>query len=462
MTAGAAPGSTETTDAELASVDAPRPTTDPPSPAGSATTTDAIEAANNRFLRLRDEGRKEEATAAALQVATLTQERPGLDSIEIITPLINLAVMQSKIGDMTAAEQNYRVAIGVIERLEGIFSPRLINPLSGLGHTYNRAGKYEQAIESFERALRLNNIQLGFTNFRQFGIHDGLTESYVGLREYEDATFYQRAQVEIHQRKFGKNSPQVVPSMYKLAEWYSRAGDLEASALTYRGADRILRDQESESSAQRAEAMLGLARLYERQGNRPAAASTLNRGLEIINSNPEPDRLTRAKVLVALGDLYMRDNKRVPALTQYELAWADLSARPDYAAERDEFFELPVRIAGGPFPTAMRKAYGSSAATLAEGYVVIRYTVDANGRAQDIAVMESEPGEMLEESLVKTYNRSRYRPRMADGVAVPTENLLSKHDFQYVSAAPEMRDDKKQSSKSRRGRIDYPGADEED
>lgn len=451
------------TEVEQLTAEMPPQATAIATPAAPLAPVDPIEAAYNRFLRLRDEGRNKEATAAALQVATLTQERHGLDSTEIVTPLINLAVMQAKTGDVTAAEQNFRSAIGVIERIDGVFSPRLINPLSGLGHAYNRAGRYDQALESFERALRLNNIELGFTNFRQFGIQDGLTESYVGLREFEDANFYQQTQVEIHQRKFGKENPKVVPSLYKLAEWYSRTGNLEASALTYRKADRILRDHEGDSSESRAEALLGLAMLYERQGNRPAAANTLRRGLAIIDTNAEPDLLIRAKVSIALGDLYIRDNKREPALLKYQSAWQDLSSDPEYADERDFNFAAPVRVAGLQFPTATRKARGRSPETLAEGYVVIRYTIDRNGRTQDIAVVESEPAGILDESLVNTYRRSAYRPRLVDGVAVPTENLLGQHDFAYVPAEQDKQEEKAPSKrKSNRGRIDYPGASNED
>jgi len=459
MTTNAAAATAGATEDDLVTVAEPPLAVASSAPADPPTITDPIDAAYNRFLRLRDEGRTEEATAAALQVAMLNQERHGLDSMEIVTPLINLAVMQSQTGDLRAAEQNYRTAIGVIESNEGIFSPRLINPLSGLGHAYNRAGMYEQAIDSFERALRLNNIELGFINFQQFGIQDGLTESYVGLRELEDANFYQQAQVEIHQRKFGRDDPKVAPSLYKLAEWYSRIGNLEASALAYRKADRILRDHEGDSSESRADALLGLARLYERQGNRPAAANTLRKGLAIIDQNADADVLIRARVQVALGDLYIRENKREPALAEYGSAWWDLSSDPEHADERDFYFKTPVRIAGMPFPTASRKARGQPPETLADGSVVIRYTIDGHGRAQDIVVVESEPAGILEDSLVKIYRRSAYRPRLVDGVAVPTENLLGQHDFQYLSTAPDTQEEKPRSTqKSRRGRIDYPGS----
>ena len=431
----------------------------PPVPAAEEVSVAAIDAAYNQFLRLREEDRDEEATRAALRVAELTEERYGVDAIELATPLINLAVMQSATGDLPAAEQNYRTAIGVIERNEGMLSPRLINPLTGLGHTYNRAGMYEQAVESFDRALRLNNIELGFTNFEQFGIQDGLTESYVGMREFEDANFYQESQLEIYQRKYGAESPEVVPAMYKLAEWYSRAGDLESSALTYRGADRILREAEGEASTGRADALMGLARLYERQGNRPAASSTLRKAIKVIDSAEEPDPLRRAKVKVALGDLYSREARPGSARDEYTDAWNDLSTADEYLDRRDDYFKLPVRLSGGPFPKEAVTARGRTPAELRTGVVVIRYTVDTEGRAQNVTVVESNPPDLIEKTLLQTYDRSAYRPRFVDGEPVATENLLSEHEFLYgVRLVPDTEDrgDLPQPDDSGRGKLERP------
>lgn len=439
-----------------------------PGPVATRPSDEEIDAAYERFLRLRDEDRIEDAMRAAFRVAELTRNRYGAKSLELATPLINLAVMQSQTGDLPAAEQNYRAAIEIIELREGGLSPRLINPLSGLGHAYNRAGLYEQAVETFERALRLNNIELGFTNFEQFGIQDGLTESYVGLQDYEEASFYQEAQLEIYQRKFGMESPEVAPAMYKLAEWYSRAGDIEQSALTYRSADRILREGEGESSVRRTDALLGLARLYERQGNGPAAASTLRKGIKVIDSNPEPDLLRRARLRVALGDLYTRESRSGSASEEYAAAWTDLSgAGNDDALEvRDDYFELPVRLAGGPFPRMARNTRGQPPSALRDGYVEIRYSVDGDGRAQNVVVIEADPADVMDDSLIATYRRSMFRPRVDDGQPVTTDNLLSRHEFRYAVKLVPADDDEgalpRPESKSGRGRIARPDGSDQD
>ena len=429
---------------------------EPESAAPPMATRDDIDAAYSRFMRLRSEGRSEDATTAALQVAELTQQVYGPESEELATPLINLAIMQSHNGDLTAAEQNYRAAITLIERHEGMLSPRLINPLSGLGHTYNRAGNYEQAIESFDRALRLNNIELGFTNFEQFGIQDGLTESYIGTGDYDDASFYQEAQLEIYQRKYGRDNPRVVPGMYKLAEWYSRVGNLEQSALIFRSADRILRESEGEISVARADALMGLARLYERQGNRPAAATTLRKGIKLLDENPETDPLRRAQLQVALGDLYTREGRPTSAEVAYTEAWRDLSANEEYLDERDDYFRMPVRLSGGPFPNNARNPRRIAGPTRV-GSVVIRYDVDADGRASNVTVVESEPPGLMEDGIKSVYRRSAYRPRFVDGEPIDTTDLLSRHEFSYVAAAKADDRGELQQPEVDRGRLERPG-----
>ena len=404
-------------------------------PATDAVTGDplqALDAAQTRFLRLRDEDRQEEATAAALQVAQLTQAVYGPNALNTAAPLINLALVQGENHDLAAAEQNYRSAISVIELHEGRLSLRLINPLIGLGHIYNRSGMNEQAIDSFQQAMRINHVNLGFYNFEQFTIQDGLTESYIALDDFEEATFYQEAQLEIHQRKLGQDNPEIVPAMYKLAEWYNRTGNLEESILTYRSADRLLRDAHGDNSASRSEPMLGLAQVYQSQGNPPAAISTLRKALRLINKEENPDVLQRAKVQVALGDVYAREGMPDAAHAEYMSAWADLSIDDAYLDQRADYFSLPIRVEGGALNPYARNARGKSADHLRDGYVLISYAVSPKGRATNVKVIESDPTDIMDKSVTTTYRRSYFRPRLEDGIPVITEGLLVRHDFKYL------------------------------
>ena len=416
--------------------------------------------AHDRFLFLHDEERYQEASIAGMEVVELTRQEFGADHIKMVTPLVNLAITQAKNGDLQAAEVSYKESIAIIEKQEGVLSPRLINPLSGLGSNYNRAGLYELGIETLERALLINHVNEGLYNFEQFKIQDGLTDSYTGMNALEDATFYQEAQVEIHQRKLGADHPDVAISMYKLAQWFELINNTEEAMRVYRKADSILRKTGGDMNAARVEALIGMAHVYERQAKPSSTASTLKKALEIVDAQPEPDMAERAKIQIALGDLYTRQRKVETSEIHYKEAWQDLSRDDKYLDQREEYFDEPVRVSGGKFSRIEFNSRGKPTENLKDGFVLVSYTVTATGRAGDIKVIESEPAGLMDRSIVSTYKRSYYRPRRVDGNPVISSDLTTRHDFKYFKGLEEKGDDKTHrnsaDSSVDSGRLEYP------
>jgi len=425
--------------------------------------------AQKRFLRLIDEERFEEATAAALHVVTLTREEFGEDSMELITPLVNLATAQMRTDDLISAEANYRQCIAIIEKNEGKLSRRLINPLNGLGATYNRSGLYEQGIAAYERALRINHVNDGFYNFDQFKMHDGLTESYLGLQEMEEADFYQKTQLEIRQRKLDARDPAIVPGLYKLAEWYRRTGQVEAAEQTYLNADRILRRSgDGEANLDRVQALRGLAQnRVEGFGDPSGGANALKKAVSIIDSQPNPDYELRAIVLIDLGDLYTSVGKSASADERYAEAWQNLSHDDELLDLRDHYFSAPVRLRGRAFSTLEYAPDSKGKPFLKSGHVLVSYTVTSRGRVEDVKVIESEPPGIMDKPLVSTLSRSVFRPRREDGVAVDTKGKLHQLDFRYTGSVDDEKNDQSgqrlenpesdtEKSDIRGSRLEYP------
>ena len=116
------------------------------------------------------------------QIVDLTTRVYGEKSIELATPLSNLATAQMRLGELVGAETNYRASIAIIEAEEGLASTRLINPLVGLGETYMRGGLYAGRQTPPTAGLcRPITRQDGFYNLEQMKILDGLSESYLAL-----------------------------------------------------------------------------------------------------------------------------------------------------------------------------------------------------------------------------------------------------------------------------------------
>lgn len=414
-----------------------------------------------RMVSLLEEERYEEAAEAARDVVRLTEKEFGANSIELGAPLDNLATTLMLKGDLIDAEQNYQRSIAIIKQNEGQLSPRLINPYVGLGSTYNRSGLHEKAEEAFNTALRLNNVNEGFYNLEQMKIRDGLTETHIGLEEIEEANFHQEVQLEIYQRRLGQNNPETAPAMYKLARWYERSGQMDSSRYMYQRAQQLIRKSYGKESLEMVAALEGLAGTFERQGLVSESAGSLKKALKIIEAQPEVDRPKQADLLVRLGDLYGSSGRYDTAIAYYERGWQALSLESGFEDLRAALFSEPVRITGLGWRN-LRYAPGdvSDWNLLSDGYVLVRYDVNAKGRVEDVVVIESEPSGIMDRRVAETLRRSYYRPRFADGVAVLSEDLLYRHDFRYRPKDPGRSEDagKPIEPPDGGGRLEYPDA----
>jgi TonB family protein len=416
------------------------------------------DAAEERYLRLMAEGRNAEAIAAGEEVLTLTRQLHGESSLELASPLTNLATAQLRNGDLRDAEASYQAAIGLLEKREGFLSPRLANPLVGLGETYVRSEQYSLATEVYERALRVNHVNEGFYNLEQIPIRDGLTESYLGQQNLEKANFHQEAEIYVQQRKLGKDNPGFIPALTKLGRWYDRTSQTESARLVYQNAARLMEKAEGENSPALVDPLLAIAETYRQEALLPPnpestqspdtllpmSSIMLRRALDIVEQQRPPDPAQRARILVGLGDLYMMWGKRNSASDRYEEAWQTLTADPALAVLRDEYFAQPSRIMG-PVPPAIypppsRKDAPPATKDLEPGFVVVRFNVDQFGRVTDATVIEAEPANLLEERVAKAAENSLFRPRYVDGAPVATTGLTLRHQFRYAPRKLEKKD----------------------
>jgi TonB family protein len=408
------------------------------------------DAAEERYQRLMAEGRNAEATATGQEVVNLTDQLHGPDSVELASPLTNLATAQLRNGDLPSAETNYQAAIALLEKREGFLSARLINPLVGLGEAYVRSEQYPLATKAYERALRVNHVNEGFYNLEQIRIRDGLTEGYLGQRDLEKANFHQEAQIYVQQRKLGRDNPALVEPLTKLGRWYDRSNQTEAARLVYQGAARIVEKADGENATGMVDPLLAIAETYRQQALLPPepessqspdtllplSSMMLRKALGIVEQQTPPDPGQRARILVKLGDLYMMWGKQNTASDRYKEAWAALSTEPALEARRDEYFAQPARIMGPIpptiFPPPSRKSPPPDPRTLEPGFVVVRFNVDQLGRVTDATVIESDPANLLEERVQETARRTLFRPRYVDGSPVATADLVLRHDFRFA------------------------------
>lgn len=69
-----------------------------------------------------------------------------------------------------------------------------------------------------------------------------------------------------------------------------------------------------------------------------------------------------------------------------------------------------------------------------EGYVVVRYDVDTEGRVSNVRVVESSPPGVFEESAVQAVSRWRFNPATRRGEPQAVEGMVSRLDFALEGA----------------------------
>jgi tetratricopeptide (TPR) repeat protein len=426
----------------------------------NALNIDPLDQAHARFLELFDAGLYPQAVDAARQVLEMTRWNYGNASLEAALAQINLATVQSRTGENEAAIENYTNSIAIIEKAEGIISPRLINPLMGLASAYNATGSYDLGLLAYERTLRINHVELGLQNEQQIPIRDGLTESFVALGELQKAEFQQEVQVTILRKEYGKNSELLLPSIYKLANWYRRTNQPEQEAYQYRTAVGLIRENTNKQSPAQIDALRNLAAVYQRVNMPAESMRLLKRSYRLNAEATEPDPILAADIQVQIADSYNLFGSRRDAQRYYVGAWNTLEQLGDQEALLDEYFALPVSLQSNSLPNI----YPDNSKTIERfqedpnrfmsGYVTAEYDIDASGRVRNIRIIESYPADMLDKRVSILLSRRNYRPRMLDGVPVETKAEQLQHEFNYEAQLNEEDEDSEEEG----GRIERPGS----
>ncbi len=69
-----------------------------------------------------------------------------------------------------------------------------------------------------------------------------------------------------------------------------------------------------------------------------------------------------------------------------------------------------------------------------EGYVVVRYDVDVDGRVQNARVVKASPPGVFDESALQAVSRWRFKPPERHGEAKPVRDLESRLNFSLEGA----------------------------
>lgn len=367
----------------------------------------------------------------------------GPEALPRIDALTRVGTIQRQADRLDEAEATLLGAIDLAQQLEGRFSERQLGAVFELGRVYADMDEHMLAVATFTEAQGLSRRLLGLMNLRQLDMLEEMTVSLRALEAWEEADSRALEAFQIAERNFGPDAPELLPAMYRLALWYRYSGRLEEERLLYVRAIRLLEADGGSEDPRIIEPLRGLAKsmqyaasFMEPRGNMPtpmgypSAEQALNRALAIARMQERAAPHLEALLLIDLGDWNMAVTRRNAAVSHYTDAWQRLADAEDGEALRERWFARPAAVTS-PQPSWLGVRPRGAEPGLEDGRVVASYTVNDQGRAEDIVIIESHPPGLKDTTVRRTLRSHRFRPRFEGGEPVGTADQTYTFEFGF-------------------------------
>ena len=433
------------------------------SPAYAVTDSDRV-AVYKEFRAQFDAGKYAEAQPLAERLVALTEEQYGAEDMALTNPLTNLATIHYKLGNFPAAIENYQRTLRILQAKSTIADKQQIRPLHGLGVSFMGAQDPESAVVALKRAADLSRNTDGLFNINQVEFIDALIDAYETSGRYVEAEKESLYALRVEEAAYGRNSIKLLGRLEKLAVWYEGARRYTSERNTYERALGILGRTAPENDLRRVDPLRGIARSFRLESfygvegadnggtfnsgtagapvfsdgtQQRRGESSLVAALEIINSNTPVNEQMRGEVLTDLGDWYLVSNAAKRAYDSYAEAWKALAKIPNTAS-----LEVPRVLAYRPSISSIGRSQLDPAEAVIK-IVELHFKVDRDGRVDEVTSPTTDVPENIVRNSMSSMKRSRYAPRIENGVAVPTENVVFRERVLVKVTSPGTETEKK-------------------
>lgn len=408
--------------------------------------TDADRVAVYRDFRSQFDTRQYDAARPlAERLVKLTEEQYGAEELQVSTPLTNLGTVEFKLGNYPAAIQSYQRSLRILQAKSTMADKQQIRPLHGLGVSFLKANDPESAVVALKRAADLSRNTDGLFNISQVEFIDALIEAYASTGRFAEADKESLYAMRVEEAAYGRSSVKLLDRLDKLARWYEAGRRYTTERAIYERSLAILQKNAPETDPRRVGPLRGIARSYRLESfygvegadtggtfnsgvsgapvfsnavnQQRRGEATLTTALAIIEANAPTDFQARGEVLADLGDWYLISNAVRRAYDSYAEAWKSFSE-----VNNTRFLAVPRLLAYRPSISSIdRSQMDPAEAVLKE--VELRFRVDRDGRLDEVTSPTTDVPESVVRNSIASMKRSRYAPRIENGVAVPTEDV---------------------------------------
>lgn len=385
------------------------------------------------------------AQPLAERLVQLTEEQYGAEEMQLTNPLTNLATVNYKLGNFSAAIENYQRTLRILQAKSTMADKAQIRPLHGLGISFMGANDPESAVVALKRAADLSRNTDGLFNIGQIEFIDPLIEAYAATGRTAEAEKESQYAMRVEEAAYGRSSVKLMSRLDKLARWYEADRRYTTERAVYDRALAILEKGAPANDIRKVPPLRGIARSFRLEsfygvegadggasfnagGNgapvivdgtqQRRGEGALGTALQVVESNSPVDQVLRGYVLADLGDYYLTSNATRRAYDAYAESWKALAE-----ANATKPLESPRILAYRPSISSVDRSQLDPAESQVK-VVELHFTVDRDGRIDDVTSPTTDVPEGIVRNSVMSMKRSRYAPRIQNGAAVPTENVV--------------------------------------
>ena len=408
--------------------------------------TDADRLAVYKEFRVQYDARQYAAARPlAEKLVRLTEEQYGPDELVLTKPLTNLATVDYKLGNYPGAIENYQRTLRILQAKSTLADKQQITPLHGLGISFMGANDPESAVVALKRAADLSRNTDGLFNINQVEFIDALINAYAATGRWQEAEKEALYAMRVEEAAYGRSSIKLLDRLDKLARWYEADRRYTSERNVYDRALAILQKAGNENDVRRVAPLRGIARAFRlesfygvegadssgsfntgNQGAQVFADTTQSRrgetalatALSIVDSNSPVDQQLRGEVLTDLGDWYLIANALRRAYDTYAEAWKSFAQ-----VDNTKYLSAPRILAYRPSISSIDRSQLDPAEAVVKN-VELHFTVDRDGRIDNVTSPTTDVPDAIVKGSAMSMKRSRYAPRIENGAAVPTENVV--------------------------------------
>jgi len=146
--------------------------------------------------------------------------------------------------------------------------------------------------------------------------------------------------------------------------------------------------------------------------------SALTTALAVIDANSPVNLQLRGEVLADLADWYLVTNALRRAYDTYAESWKAFAE-----VNGTQYLSVPRLLANRPSISSLERTQLDPAEAVLK-QVEMHFTVERDGRVEDMTSPTTDVPEAVVKNSLTSMKRSRYAPRIENGAAVATHNVV--------------------------------------